>query len=68
MHELLQRLIRRTFEAHRLAILTHIFASAVALLVGPWQFLPAVRRQRQVHRRLGYADFLAVFVGGGAGL
>ena len=60
--------MRRTFEAHRFAILTHVFASVVALLVGPWQFLPAVRRHPLVHRRLGYAYFSAVFVGGGSGL
>lgn len=38
---------------HWPARLIHILAGAVALLVGPAQFLPAVRRHRRLHRTLG---------------
>jgi len=46
--------MRAGFEAHRIAIYTHIFASAVALLLGPIQFSVRLRTARPgLHRWLG---------------
>lgn len=60
--------MKETFQAHRVRILLHIFFSAVALLVGPLQFFPGIRRRSALHRRLGYVYFTSVFAGGLAGL
>lgn len=49
-------------------ILVHVAASLVALAVGPWQFIPALRRRKALHRGLGFVYFLAVFIGGVSGL
>lgn len=51
------------YAAHPWRILTHVAASLVALAVGPWQFIPALRRRAALHRSLGFVYFLAVFVG-----
>jgi uncharacterized membrane protein len=48
-------------------ILVHVAASLVALAIGPFQFIPAIRRRRSLHRGLGMAYFVAVFVGGTSG-
>lgn len=58
------------FNAHNVGIYTHIFASSVALLLGPWQFSSRLRQHHtQLHRWLGriYLTF-GVLVGGSAGL
>jgi hypothetical protein len=47
---------------------SHIFCSAIALAVGPFQFFESVRKRRQVHRTLGFIYFAAVFVGSIAGI
>jgi uncharacterized membrane protein len=62
--------MRRQYEIHRIAILSHIFASSVALLVGPLQFLPTLRiRRPKLHRFLGRVYLLiGVGLGGSAGL
>lgn len=62
--------MRRSFEAHRVAITAHIFGSAVALLLGPWQFFPGSRAALPgLHRLLGKLYLLVgVLVGGLAGL
>lgn len=57
-----------TYRANRLPILAHVFASVVALSVGPFQFFPSIRRRVKLHHRLGYIYFLAVLVGAVAGL
>lgn len=57
-----------TYQAHKLRILTHVFFAAVALVTGPFQFIPAIRKRRSLHRRLGYVYFTAVFLGGLSGL
>lgn len=49
-------------------ILIHVAASLVALALGPWQFIPALRRKKALHRGLGFIYILAVFVGGISGL
>lgn len=46
----------------------HIGASAIALLIGPFQFLPALRRTMpQVHRWMGRTYVAVCLVGGVAG-
>lgn len=52
------------YAQHPWRILIHVAASLVALAVGPWQFIPALRRHKALHRGLGFVYFLAVFVGG----
>jgi uncharacterized membrane protein len=58
------------FNAHHIGIYTHIFASSVALLLGPWQFSARLRQHHtQLHRWLGRTYLtLGVLVGGSAGL
>ena len=54
---------------YRVALLAHAGAALVALAVGPFQFSDRLRRRSpQVHRRMGYAYFAGVFLGGGVGL
>jgi hypothetical protein len=62
--------IRPAFEAHPVGILTHVFAAALALLIGPFQFVARLRRAAPgVHRWLGRIYLGAgVLVGGLAGL
>lgn len=62
--------MRATFEAHRAGIYAHIFASAVALALGPFQFSARLRTLRPAwHRRLGRLYLgVGVLVGGVAGL
>jgi uncharacterized membrane protein len=62
--------IRAVFERHPLGIRTHIFASAVALLLGPLQFSARLRSKvPTLHRWLGRLYLgVGVAVGGGAGL
>jgi hypothetical protein len=62
--------MKLAFEAHRLAILTHIFCSALAMALGPWQFVPGLRSRRPaLHRWSGRLYLLAgVLPGSIAGL
>jgi uncharacterized membrane protein len=62
--------MRAAFESHPIGIQTHIFASALALLLGPLQFSSRLRQRRpSLHRWLGRVYLgVAVAVGGGAGL
>ena len=62
--------MRPAFEANPFAIRTHIFASSLALLLGPFQFSTRLRaRNPELHRWMGRAYLgLGVLVGGGAGL
>lgn len=58
--------MRRTFEQHPIAIYAHIFGSAVALLLGPWQFFPGLRAARPgLHRLLGKVYLLVGVLAGG---
>jgi uncharacterized membrane protein len=45
----------------------HAGGAATALLIGPFQFLPAVRRRRTLHRWLGRTYATGCIVGGCAG-
>ena len=45
--------MKSVYAAHRLRILAHVFCSVVALVTGPFQFLPAVRERRAIHRKIG---------------
>jgi hypothetical protein len=58
------------FNEHRALITTHAVASALALLLGPCQFLDSLRAARpRLHRALGYAYLVpGVALGGIAGL
>ena len=61
--------MRATFELHRTGILTHVFASLFALVLGPLQFSASLRAARpRLHRWSGRL-YLAggVLVGGAAG-
>lgn len=62
--------MRTTYTLHPTAIYAHVFASAVALTVGPFQFWSRLRNQRpQLHRWLGRIYLLVgVGIGGSAGL
>jgi hypothetical protein len=60
--------MKATYEAHKIRILTHVFFAAVALLTGPFQFFPSIRKRRTLHRRIGYVYFGSVLIGGVAGL
>jgi uncharacterized membrane protein len=56
------------YAAYPWRILIHVFASLVALAIGPFQFIPSVRRHKTLHRTLGSIYFVAVFIGGISGL
>ena len=46
----------------------HVFGSAVALSIGPFQFFESIRKRRQIHRLLGFTYFTAILIGGGSGI
>ena len=60
--------MQAAYAQHPWRILIHVAASLVALALGPWQFIPALRRRKALHRGLGFVYFLAVFIGGISGL
>jgi uncharacterized membrane protein len=62
--------MRAAFESHPIGIQTHIFASALALLLGPIQFSARLRLKRpSLHRWSGRVYLgVAVAIGGAAGL
>jgi uncharacterized membrane protein len=61
--------MRATYEAHRLPIYAHIFASMLALVIGPWQFVESFRvRAPRIHRICGRIYLLiGVGLGGATG-
>lgn len=61
--------MRAVYSVHRLGIMTHVVAAGLALLLGPWQFIPALRRRSpRLHRQIGTAYLaLGVLPGGAAG-
>jgi uncharacterized membrane protein len=62
--------MRASFATHPLGIYTHIFGSAVALVLGPFQFSATLRAGRpDLHRWSGRVYLgVGVLLGGGAGL
>jgi uncharacterized membrane protein len=46
-------------ELHYALLVAHIFTAAVALVLGPLQFVPAIRARRRWHRRIGRTYLLA---------
>lgn len=40
-------------EAHYALLVAHVFSACIALVLGPLQFIPAIRARRQVHRTIG---------------
>lgn len=54
-----------TFQQHLLGIYTHVFASLVALAIGPLQFVRRLREQRpRLHRWVGRVYLVGVGLGG----
>jgi len=62
--------MRESFRSHALVVYTHVFAAAVALLLGPFQFSTRLRRARPALHRLSGRLYLllGVLTGGLAGL
>jgi uncharacterized membrane protein len=62
--------MRTTFETYRLGIYTHVFASVIALVLGPLQFSARLRTKRpSLHRWMGRLYLgIGVLAGGLAGL
>jgi hypothetical protein len=60
--------MKAAYAVHPARILVHVAASLITLAVGPWQFIPALRRRKTLHRVLGFVYFVAVVIGGVAGL
>lgn len=51
------------FVTHRLALSIHAVFASIALLVGPWQFLPGIRaRHLALHRVLGRIYAVAILI------
>lgn len=60
--------MQANFLAHRVGVYSHVFASMVALALGPFQFSTGLRlRSLELHRRLGSTYLMGVLVGGLAG-
>jgi hypothetical protein len=62
-----QRLVYMT---HSMGIMSHIIGAMLTVLIGPFLFLPGLRRKRwlNIHRWLGRIYLLGVLIGGVAGL
>ncbi|MEM7365285.1 MAG: DUF2306 domain-containing protein [Pseudomonadota bacterium] len=60
--------MKAAFETYRVGIYSHIFASLVALAIGPFQFVPWIRqRYLNVHRWSGRAYLTCIGIGGLSG-
>jgi len=62
--------MRATFETYRVGIYAHVFASVIALVLGPFQFSARLRSKRPaLHRWMGRLYLgIGVLIGGLAGL
>jgi uncharacterized membrane protein len=62
--------LRAAFEANHAVVYVHVFASSVALILGPFQFMDGLRaRRRELHRWMGRLYLgVGVLAGGLAGL
>lgn len=61
---------KAVYLAHHAMLMVHIVASMLAILIGPFQFWPKLRKGRllKLHRWLGRAYLLSVLAGGLGGL
>ncbi|MFB7473943.1 DUF2306 domain-containing protein [Kitasatospora sp. NPDC056184] len=60
---------RAVYLAHRLPLTLHVGGGVLAILLGPWQFLPRLRARRPgLHRLTGRLYLLAVLAAGTGGL
>lgn len=61
---------RAVYLAHLTFVVVHVVASMLAILIGPFQFLPGIRKGRwlKFHRWLGRTYLLGVLFGGLSGL
>jgi len=61
---------KAVYTAHMTMLITHIIASMLAILIGPFQYLPGLRKGRwlNVHRWLGRTYMLSILFGGLSGL
>jgi uncharacterized membrane protein len=61
---------KAVYAAHLTMLMMHIVASMLAILIGPFQLLPGLRKGRllKVHRWLGRAYLLSILFGGISGL
>jgi uncharacterized membrane protein len=61
---------KMVYMAHITMLIIHIVASMLAILIGPFQFLPGIRKGRwlKLHRWLGRTYLLSILFGGLSGL
>ena len=61
---------KAVYTAHMTMLITHIIASMLAILIGPFQFLPGLRKGRllKIHRWMGRTYMLSILFGGISGL
>ena len=61
---------KATYTAHLTMLMMHILGAMLAILIGPFQFLPGIRKGRwlKVHRWLGRTYLLSILCGGLSGL
>jgi len=61
---------KAVYMAHIAILIVHIVASMLAILIGPFQFLPGIRKGRwlKLHRWLGRIYLLGILFGGLSGL
>src|SRR5918995_5844975 len=61
---------KAVYTAHMTMLITHIITSMLAILIGPFQFLPGLRKGRllKVHHWLGRTYMLSILFGGLSGL
>src|SRR5215207_3600085 len=61
---------KAVYTAHIAMLMIHIIAAMLAILIGPFQFLPGLRKGRllKVHRWLGRVYLLSILFGGIGGL
>ncbi len=58
--------MKAVFESHTMLIHGHVFTAVLALVLGPWQFMPRLRRMRPaLHRWMGRAYLGVGVLGGG---
>ena len=61
---------KAVYIAHTAGILIHVIGAMLAIIIGPFQFLPqsVTQRYRQLHRWLGKTYLVGVLLGGVGGL